>query len=206
MTGNSKGGRFGGQTSYQRQMSKGSNKFSKVQGQTVRVQQGSAGSGDRTRFRLEGDDIDNNFGFERLKEGPARLGWLLNFMPITMADEHGMEKSGLDMYFVDSTGENFKASIFFAPYFYLVVNDTRRQNEVCQQLQKRYETCTTELVKMEDLEMVNHLSGKQHQLIKVSFGTVNEMMEVKQVLRPLVTANQKRVSGDYYDDEEYHYE
>lgn len=203
--GRGSGGAAGrGQSNYQRQLKGGkSGHTSKLQGQTVRSY-GKLESSDRLRLRLEGDDIDSKFGFDRVKDGPPRLGWLLNFMPITMADEAGMEKSGLDLYFLDKEGQNFKASIFFAPYFFLVVNDPRRLNEVAQYLTKKYESGKTELVKKEDLEMANHLSGKQNQMIKISFGTVSELQEVRQALRPIIQANAKRnlATDDYYMDDE----
>ena len=36
-----------------------------------------------------------------------------------MPDETGLERSGLDLYFIDREGGNFKASIFYEPYFYI---------------------------------------------------------------------------------------
>ena len=43
-----------------------------------------------------------------------------------MADETGAEKSALDLYYIDRLGENFKATVFFQPYFYIDVKDVRR--------------------------------------------------------------------------------
>jgi DNA polymerase epsilon subunit 1 len=97
-----------------------------------------------------------------------------------------MEKSGLDLYFIDRNGENFKASLVYAPYFYI---DTKGADqgghnvELMQHLQKRFENCRVELVDLEDLDMPNHLSGKTHQFIKISFGTVAELMDCKSILR-----------------------
>jgi DNA polymerase epsilon subunit 1 len=97
-----------------------------------------------------------------------------------------MEKSGLDLYFIDRNGENFKASLVYAPYFYI---DTKGADqgghnvELMQHLQKRFENCRVELVDLEDLDMPNHLSGKTHQFIKISFGTVAELMDCKSIVR-----------------------
>jgi hypothetical protein len=111
-----------------------------------------------------------------------------------------MEKSGLDLYFIDRNGENFKASLVYAPYFYI---DTKARSgrsggsgvgdsgegghnmELMQHLQKRFENCRVEMVQLEDLDMPNHLSGKTHQFIKISFGTVAELMDCKNILRSL---------------------
>ncbi len=60
--------------------------------------------------------------------------------------------------------------------------DSRRLIEISQQLQKRFETCVAETVEMEDLDMPNHLSGKKHRLLKVSFDTVSDLVETKNKL------------------------
>ena len=168
-----------------------------VQGQTQRVGYTSKTAAEQL---AKGDDIDAKFGFERLREGPTRVGWLLNYLPITMPDETGMEKSGMDLYFLDRQGGNFKASIFFDPYFLLVVSDPRRIMELSQHLLKRFEGVRVDTVEKEDLDMANHLSGNKHKMIKLSFNTVNDLMDVKQQLRPIISQNQKR--ADFFDDDE----
>jgi DNA polymerase epsilon subunit 1 len=65
-----------------------------------------------------------------------------------MPDETGTEKSALDLYFLDRDGGNFKATIFYDPYLYVDVSDSRRMNEVTNQLQKRFEGCRVEHVGM----------------------------------------------------------
>jgi hypothetical protein len=35
---------------------------------------------DRAAIRLEGDEIDSKFGFDRMKEGPERLGYNLIYV------------------------------------------------------------------------------------------------------------------------------
>jgi len=48
-----------------------------------------------------------------------------------MPDETGVEKSGLDLYFIDRIGGNFKASILYEPYFYVDLgNNSNRAIEV----------------------------------------------------------------------------
>jgi DNA polymerase epsilon subunit 1 len=103
----------------------------------------------------------------------------------TMPDETGIEKSGMDLYFIErgAEGANFKATVFFEPYFYLDVSDPRRMMEITNALLKRFEGCKVKRVELEDLDLPNHLSGKKHPFLKVSFGTVNEMMDAKSQLR-----------------------
>ena len=87
------------------------------------------------------DSIDRHFGFDRIVEGPPRLGWLLNYLPITFPDESGTERSAMDLYFLDREGNNFKATMLFDPYFYVVLDDDSRIAEVSNQLQNRYSNC-----------------------------------------------------------------
>lgn len=82
--GNQPKGGFGkGGSKYQQQL-RGSSKdgagLVRVQGQLER--RGPKQNTERTRQRLEGDTIDEIFGFKRLTEGLPRVGWLLNYLPI----------------------------------------------------------------------------------------------------------------------------
>lgn len=110
-------------------------------------------------------------------------------MQQTMPDETGIEKSGMDLYFIergaeaDGGGGNFKATVFFEPYFYLDVSDPRRLMEITNHLLKRFEGCKVVPVEREDLDLPNHLSGKKHPFLKLSFGTVSELMDAKAQLR-----------------------
>lgn len=89
----------------------------------------------------------------------------------------------MDLYFIDRNGNNFKATILYAPYFYIDVYDAKYIPELTQHLQKRFENCRLEQVDMEDLDMRNHLSGKTHKFLKISFGTVSELVECKSIFR-----------------------
>lgn len=51
------------------------------QAQVVRGQ-GRKESQEKVQLRLDGDEIDAKFGFNRMKDGPKRVGWLLNYLPI----------------------------------------------------------------------------------------------------------------------------
>ena len=172
-----------GKTSYQRQLKGGSTK-----GQNLFTSNNNSknsdrsGGRDRNQERLEGDEIDLKFGFDRIKEGSTRVGWLLNFLPVSFPDDQGSERSGIDLYLIDRLGENFKATLFYRPYFYLDILEARRIAEVANQLQKRFESCVAEVVEKEDLDMPNHLSGKRHKFLKVSFATVKDLMDAKSKL------------------------
>ena len=130
--------------------------------------------------------FDEKFGFFRYDDGPERLGWLLNYLPISMPDEYGNEKSGLDLYFLDRQGGNFKATIFYRPYFYVDLYDSRRALEISQHIQKKFEGCFVDIIEKEDLSMPGHLSGKKHRFLKLSFNTVQELIDAKSELRFII--------------------
>jgi len=58
----------------------------------------------------------------------------------------------------------------------------------------------------EDLDLHNHLSGKRHKFLKLSFNTVSELIEAKSSLLPVVTAYQKKKKAndgfDYQEEDE----
>lgn len=96
-------------------------------------------------------------------------------------DEAGRERSGLELYFVDKEGQNFKASLLYDPYFYIDVAPihSHRMNEIANHLLKRFEGCRVSIESKEDLDLPNHLAGVQHKLIKISFDTVAALMDAK---------------------------
>ncbi|CAN0281855.1 unnamed protein product [Discosporangium mesarthrocarpum] len=49
--------------------------------------------------------------YEKYIEGPPRLGWIFNMLPTTAPDASGIERSGLDMYFLEQDGGTFKAMV-----------------------------------------------------------------------------------------------
>jgi DNA polymerase epsilon subunit 1 len=100
-----------------------------------------------------------------------------------MLDESGVEKSALDLFFIDNNGNNFKASIFYEPYFYVDISDEQRILEITQYLVKKFDGCKVVHEDKEDLDMANHLSGKKHRVLKISFPTLNELVDAKKVLR-----------------------
>jgi DNA polymerase epsilon subunit 1 len=89
----------------------------------------------------------------------------------------------MDLYFLDRQGGNFKASVFHRPFFYVDVSDNRHLLEVSQHLIRRFEGCIVEQVDKEDLDLANHLVGRKHRFLKISFSTVAELMDCKAVLR-----------------------
>lgn len=100
-----------------------------------------------------------------------------------MPDSTGLEKAGIEMFFIDREGANFKACLFFQPYFLLDIADQNRLMEVSNFLMRKFEGCYASIESKEDLDLPNHLSGLQHRFIKISFNTVSELIECKGALR-----------------------
>ena len=63
------------------------------------------------------------------------------------------------------------------------VVDNKSLMELSQHLQKRFEGCRVDVVEREDLDMPNHLNGNKHRLLKLVFGTVNDMNDARNTLR-----------------------
>ena len=128
-----------------------------------------------------------------------------------------MEKSAIDLYFLDRSGGNFKATVFYEPYFYVDISDYKRMAELMNHLQRRFEGCRIEQVNKEDLDLPNHLSGKLHPLLKLSFRTVSDLTDARNELRsiqlhtqiynevivlisrPIVLEHKKKQNIDDYD-------
>lgn len=138
-------------------------------------------------------------GYARFEEGPDRIGYLINMLQCTLIGEDRLERSGLDMYFLQQDGDTFKATLAFQPYLYLVMASTEFEKEIRAALERKFEglLSSLELVELEDLEMHNHLAGHKRRLLKLSFRSSSEMMTVRQQLRPIVEVNAaKQAKGE----------
>ena len=100
----------------------------------------------------------------------------------------GDELSGLDLYFVDANGGNFKTTMLHRPYFYLL---TKKQDDVLGQLLLKKFTgilAHVEQVPMKDLEQPNHLSPNHtHRMVwKLTFQNVSQLIDVRNQLRDIL--------------------
>lgn len=102
----------------------------------------------------------------------------------------------MNLYFIGRSG-NFKATVFYDPYFYVDYVDPsgKKGLEIGHFIQRKFEaqSVRVETVEKEDLDLANHLSGKKKTVLKLSFNTVNELMEVRNALKTVILANQKRM-------------
>ncbi|TFJ85676.1 hypothetical protein NSK_003184 [Nannochloropsis salina CCMP1776] len=164
--------------------------------QAARLQKSQKASASRYRARQAGDEFDIRFGYSRFEEGSPRLGWLLDMNASTVPDEEGRERSGMDLYFLQQDGDTFKVTTFYEPYFYIGLRDDRYIAEVMQLLQRKFDQVGMTILACdkEDLDLPNHLSGKLHRFLRLSFFNVSELMDVRSVLLPLVERNKQRMA------------
>jgi hypothetical protein len=108
--------------------------------------------------------LDKDFGFEFL-DAP-RQGWLVNMVPsaagkdVASSSASSSERAALDLFFVESQGTRFKATIMYEPYFYVLAKPDLHK-EVKSALERRFgtELSKCEELLLDDLDMANHLSG-----------------------------------------------
>ena len=158
----------------------------------------------RKQRQAEGNAFDEAFGFSSPFEGAGegggngeepRVGWLINLLPTTTrtADKPNVEVAAVDCYFLQENGVTFKSTILHRPYFYIQIPE-EMVKDAMNMLERRLEgqVESIEDVHMVDLDLPNHLSGKQGHFIKLSFSNVQELMACRRQILPLVQKNQKR--------------
>ena len=149
------------------------------------------------------DREDESFGFERYKAGPPKLGWLLNIVEtIVPHSDSGEEQSALDLYFIQENNETFKATITFAPYFYIYCDEVFAHS-MEQFLRQKFEGIIPDiqLCKKVDLDKKNHLSGLKTQYLKLIFLNENDMKSTaSQIRKKIIFNKQKKGISEVYGD------
>ncbi|KAJ7947960.1 DNA polymerase epsilon catalytic subunit [Quillaja saponaria] len=148
-------------------------------------------------IRSAEEELDAKLGFDLFTEGDKRLGWLLTFASSSWEDEDTYKVySCVDLYFVTQDGSTFKSKYKFRPYFYVATKD-KMEMDVEAYLRRRYESQITdiEIIEKEDLDLKNHLSGLRKSYLKLSFDTVQQLMNVKSDLLHVVERNQAKFNA-----------
>ncbi|KAI4345256.1 hypothetical protein L6164_012395 [Bauhinia variegata] len=115
-------------------------------------------------IRTVEEELESKLGFDLFSEGKKRLGSLLNFASSSWEDEE-----------THKDGSTFKSKYWFRPYFDAVTK-----------------IADIEIAEKENLELKNHLSGLQKSYLKMSFDTVQQLMNVKSDLMHVVERNQAK--------------
>ncbi|KAI7983738.1 DNA polymerase epsilon catalytic subunit A [Camellia lanceoleosa] len=140
------------------------------------------------------EQLESNLGFDLFSQGDKRLGWLLTFSSSSWEDQETHKVySCVDLYFVCQDGSSFKSKYKFRPYFYAATKD-KMEMDVDAYLRRRYQSqiADIEIIEKEDLDLKNHLSGLRKAYLKISFDTVQQLMNVRRDLMRVVERNQAK--------------
>ncbi|PKI53657.1 hypothetical protein CRG98_025898 [Punica granatum] len=148
-------------------------------------------------LRSAEEELESKLGFDLFSEGEKKLGWLLTFAPSSWEDpETSKVYSCIDLYFVTQDGTSFKSKYKFRPYFYAATKD-KMEMDVEAYLRRKYESqvADIEIMEKEDLNLKNHLSGLQKSYLKISFDSVQQLMNVKNDLLHVVERNRAKMDA-----------
>ena len=109
----------------------------------------------------EADGYEEVIGVEHVDKACRRTAYLANVKSTTNVDTNGIECSALLLYFMEESGTWTKAVYPYQPYFFLLCADEVIK-EIMFYLNNQYEKLIEKIdaINKEDLELVNHLSGK----------------------------------------------
>ena len=90
-----------------------------------------------------------------------KVSYLANCKSTTYVDSNGDELAALLMFFIADDGSWTKCQFPYKPYFYLLVEDEYIREGVFY-LNKQYGDSldSLDVIEKEDLDLINHLSGK----------------------------------------------
>ncbi|RNF25902.1 DNA polymerase epsilon catalytic subunit A [Trypanosoma conorhini] len=133
-------------------------------------------------------------------ESGSKTGWLFNYHPTTVlaADESSVERQGgsagraaLHLLFQDHDREPFSVNLFYDPYIFVAAVEGH-EHEVELGLMSLFGPQLIhhiETLEKEDLDLVNHLSGRRRLYLKVSFCNVQDLTVVRGRLEKIVKRN-----------------
>ena len=132
-------------------------------------------------------------GVPMLKAGDKRVGYLFNFKNTTVASESGSPESALYLYFVDKYGKSFSAVYRFQPYFLVDFHEEVGSSGIeaaSNTLKTRFPQATAiELVEKDDLDQIDHLSGRKHTFVKMTFPSMDSYTQAKRQLMSIAKEN-----------------
>lgn len=136
----------------------------------------------------------------RLESG-SKEGWLFNYHPTseTLPEEDGIsgegaQRAALVLLFQDLAGDTFYVHLHYNPYILVqAVEGHEREVELgLMSVFGRQLIHEITPVEKEDLDLINHLSGKRRVYLKVVFRNVQDLMTVRGRLEKEVKRNSSR--------------
>eukprot|EP00796_Vickermania_ingenoplastis_P006140 gene6140-4420_t len=131
----------------------------------------------------------------QLEKG-TRTGWLYNYHPVTdelpLDDISGQttSRSALALLFQDHGGDTFFVHLYYDPYL-LVVPVEGHEREVELGLMSAFGSMIHEIstVEKEDLDLMNHLSGRKRFCLKVLFRNTSDLTTVRGAVDKIIKRN-----------------
>ncbi|XP_017476166.1 PREDICTED: DNA polymerase epsilon catalytic subunit A isoform X2 [Rhagoletis zephyria] len=151
------------------------------------------------RQSRENDKIDSKYGFDRIKDSIERTGYLINMHSTEILDEDRRLVAALDLFFIQMDGSRFKCTVAYKPYL-LIRPEEKQSHEVARFLSRKYsgQLAGVEHVNKEDLDLPNHLIGKQQHFLKLSFLNQTAMTKVRRELAAAVRRNVEREKSNTF--------
>lgn len=105
-------------------------------------------------------------------------------------------RAGVDFYFIDEDGDNFKATLEYDPYFLLAVK-RGKETEVEEWCKRMFEGLVKSVARVskEDLQMPNHLLGYKRTFLKLTFANVSDLLSVRRTIMPIAEKNKEKVNA-----------
>ena len=116
----------------------------------------------------------NRIGINFYEENATTVGYLANVKSTTYTDQNNNEFAALLMFFIGEDGSWGKGYFPYQPYFCLLVEEECIR-ELIFILNKEYADFldSIDVVDKEDLDLINHLSGKTQKYLKLKFRNVS---------------------------------
>uniref|UniRef100_G0U2Z2 DNA polymerase epsilon catalytic subunit n=1 Tax=Trypanosoma vivax (strain Y486) TaxID=1055687 RepID=G0U2Z2_TRYVY len=138
-------------------------------------------------------------------ESGSKTGWLFNYHAATLTEskttaEHQHSHAGravLVLLFQDHEREIFQANLFYNPYIFVSTVEGH-EHEVELGITSLFGPqliVSVEIVEKEDLDLVNHLSGRKRLYLKVVFSNVQDLTTVRGQLEKIVKRNASLASS-----------
>ena len=151
--------------------------------------------------------LSTNSGVEMIKPGDKRTGYLFNFKAVTVASESGAPESGLYLYFIDKYGKTFSCVYRFHPYFLVDFSEDIGSSGIesaVTMLKTRFpQAMSVELEEKDDLDMMDHLNGRKHPLVRITFSSMDPYSSVKRELMAIAKDNAKTTQFSRSDPIDY---
>ncbi|XP_005182541.1 DNA polymerase epsilon catalytic subunit 1 [Musca domestica] len=151
------------------------------------------------RQSRENDKIDSKYGFDRVKDGLERTGYLINMHTTEILDEDRRLVAALDLFFIQMDGSRFKCTVAYKPYL-LVKPEESQALELARFLSRKYagQLAGVEHIYKEDLDLPNHLAGIKQQYLKLSFLNQTAMTKVRREIMAAVRKNTEREKSNTF--------